>query len=408
VAAAPQSVKSTSLPILERCAFNFFWVQTDPTSGLTNDRAHNSGPVDSKNNVASIASSGYALAALPIGVRRGWITGKQGYARANLILNAFDKRIPNAHGFYYHFLDKGTGTRVWNCELSSIDTALVVMGARVAGDYWHGTRVQVLADDITNRVDWRWMQTDGGQQPNESTLCMGWSPEHKFLPNRWQGYSEAIFLYWLAIGSEDHSISASSWDKWQAPTSTCEGYAVAGGPSPLFMAEMASGFVNIKDMRDRQGRGWWTLWKNAVLADHAYCKRNPEGRKTYAEGFWGISANDLPPPQGYGAGIPANGGNDGTSSPSAMIASAIYTPDFANDALKNLAKKHGRQLEGTFGFSDAFNVDKNWYDQDVIGIDLGMLLLAIENSRTALIWNIMSSDPCVQKGLNSTGFHRVY
>ncbi len=28
-------------------------------------------------------------------------------------------------GFYYHFLDMKTGRRVWDCELSTVDTAFV-------------------------------------------------------------------------------------------------------------------------------------------------------------------------------------------------------------------------------------------------------------------------------------------
>jgi len=32
-------------------------------------------------------------------------------------------------GFYYHFLDMKTGRRVWQCELSMIDTTILIAGA---------------------------------------------------------------------------------------------------------------------------------------------------------------------------------------------------------------------------------------------------------------------------------------
>jgi len=365
------------------------------------------GPLDPSNNVASIAATGYELAALPVGVARGWITSKQGYSRALATLRFFDAKAPNNHGFYFHFVDKKTGARVWNCELSSIDTALLIMGARTAGDYWHGTEVAVLANHLTDRVDWKWMETDGGSKPLETAPSMGWYPNKGFIASRWQGYNEGIYLYWLALGSKTHPIPPSAWDRWNVDRKNVEGYVVPGGPRPLFMAEMASGFVNVSGMRDRQGRDWWALWRNAVLADHAFCRRNPDHLKTFAEGYWGVSANDMAPPQGYGAGSPVSGGNDGTSSPTSMLSSILFSPNLANHALKRLSGKHSARLKGRYGFSDAFNVDKNWYDRDVLGIDLGMLLLAIENHRSGLIWEMMRSDTAVQMGLKLAGFHRI-
>ena len=403
-AASPLSAP-VSFDVVQHKAFNFFWNQTNPNTGLTNDRAHNIGPIDAKNDVASIASTGYALAALPIGVTHGWITKRQGYVRALTTLRFFDTQEPNVHGFYYHFVNAKTGARVWNCEVSSIDTALLIMGARVAGDYWPGTAVQTLADRLTERVDWRWMETDGGTKSLETAPSMGWYPDKGFIAVRWQGYNEGIYLYWLALGSKTHAIPAAAWDKWDVATAKVEGVTVPGGPNPLFMAEMASGFVNLKGMRDRAGRDWWSLWQNAVLADRAYCLRNPDHFATYAQNFWGVNANDMAPPTGYGAGRPVSGGNDGTSSPTAMLASIIYTPKLAAQALANLSSKHSAQLYGVYGFSNAFNVDKHWYDKDVIGIDLGMMLLAIEDRRSGMIWNLMHSDATIQRGLLKAGFH---
>ena len=41
--------------------------------------------------------------------------------------------------------------------------------------------------------------------------------------------------------------------------------------------------------------------------------------------------------------------------------------------------------------ANAFNIDRDWFDRDVIGIDLGMELLAIENHRSGLVWTLMDS-----------------
>ena len=391
---------------MQRKAFAFFWNESDPKTGLTKDRARNLPGQADANSVASIAATGYALAALPVGVTHGWISRKAAYARALTTLRFVHDKMENHHGFYFHFVDKTTGGRVWQSELSSVDTALLLLGARVAGDFWPGTDVQRLADSLTDRADWRWMRDGGDAGADPVSLSMGWKPETGWIQARWQGYSEASFLYWLALGSGTHPLPGDTWQAWGVQTASVEGIPVFGGAEPLFMAQMAPGFYDVRGLRDQQGRNWWAAWRNAHRADHAYCARNPDRRKTYAEGFWGISANDQPPPVGYGASAPAAGRDDGTVSPTAMLSGIIFMPDQSRAALKNLWQRHGRQLWGRYGYSNAFNVDKGWYDPNVIGIDLGMMLLATENAQTGLVWRLLRRDPVIERGRTAAGFHR--
>ncbi len=404
-AASPSSATAPTLETVQHKAFDFFWNESDPKTGLTKDRARNLPGKADTYTVASIAATGYALAALPVGVTHGWVSRKAAYGRALTTLRFVRDRMENNHGFYFHFVDKATGARVWKCELSSVDTALLLMGARVAGDYWRGTEVQRLADAVTDRADWRWMRDGGDAESRSMSLSMGWKPEDGWIKSRWQGYSEASFLYWLALGSRAHPLLARSWDSWEVKPARLEGYAVFGGAEPLFMAQMAPGFCDLRGLRDRQGRDWWTAWRNAHRADIAYCARNPNGRKTYAEGFWGISANDQPPPVGYGASAP--GQDDGTVSPTAMLSGLPFTPDQSRAALTTLWRRHGGDLWGRYGYSNAFNVDKGWYDPDVIGIDLGMMLLTTENARTGLVWRLLRTDSVLERGRAAAGFHQA-
>lgn len=392
-----------SFDTVQHRAFDFFWNESDPKTGLTKDRAVNLGGKPDTYVVASTAATGYALAALPVGVSHGWVAKDAAYARARLTLRFVHDKLDSNHGFYYHFLNKTNGARYWKSELSSIDTALLLLGARTAGDYWPGTEVARLADDLTARADWRWMQA-GGETPVPTTLSMGWKPETGWINSRWQGYSEASYLYWLALGSSPHELSPAAWNGWQIAPATLEGQAVFGGAEPLFMAQMAPGYFDVRGEQDRQGRNWWMAWANAHRADIAHCARNPEARKTYAEGFWGITACDQPPPVGYGANWPAAGHDDGTVAPTAMLAGIVFVPAQSQAALGNLWTRHRAQLWGRYGFSNAFNVDKNWYDTDVIGIDLGMMLLAIENARTGMVWRLLRPDPVIAQGLHAAGF----
>ncbi|MBV9850753.1 MAG: hypothetical protein JO250_13855 [Armatimonadetes bacterium] len=387
-------------------AFLFFWNESNPVTGLTKDRARNLGRPDA-NTVASVAATGYALASLPIAAQRYWITQDAAYRRALRTLRFVAQRLPQDHGFFYHFVDWRTGTRVWQCELSSIDSALLVLGALADGQYWPRTEVALLAEALYERMDFGWMLTDGGDLPQSLTLSMGWKPETGWLGTRWAGYSEASFLYLLALGSPTHPIAPRCWATWDTPLTRVEGHPVFGGPTPLFMAQMASGYFDLGGMRDGQGRDWWANFRNAHLANHAYCARNPQHRKTYSGAIWGITACDQPPPVGYGAQVPADGRNDGTVAPTAAVGAIVFAPELARASLHALYPEYRGRIWGRYGFSNAFNADKNWYDRDVIGIDLGMMLLALENARSGLVWRLMRRVPGVKRGLAAAGFHRA-
>jgi hypothetical protein len=393
------------LEIVQRRAFDFFWHESHPQTGLTKDREkNNTGPDAGKATVASIASTGYALAALPIGVEHGWVSKQEAYERALVTLRFVHDKLPQVHGFYYHFIDWRTGERVWNSELSSIDTSLLVLGALVAGEYWPGTPVQRLAEAIAGRVDWRWMQTNGGDKPTEQAPSMGWKPEDGFIAARWQGYTEAAYLYFLGLGTPgDNGLKSAAWDAWTFPTVWQEGYPVFGGPAPIFFAQMTPGYFDLRGQLDRQGRDWWLVWRNAHLADQAYCARHPKN-KTYAAGFWGINASDQP--DGYGAEQPEDGRNRGTVSPTAMLAGIVFTPNRSQKALQDLWTLRDK-IWGRYGYANAFNIEMNWYGTDVIGIDLGMMLLLAENHRSGLIWRLMQRSPFAQRGLTAAGFHAV-
>jgi hypothetical protein len=223
---------------IQKRAFDFFWRESHSKTGLTKDRARNTQSGDTY-IVASTASTGYALAALPIGVERGWVPKRAAYDRALTTLRFAVHRLPNNHGFFYHFLDWRTGDRVWKCELSSIDSGLFALGALACGRYFKGTEVEQLANILYERMDWRWMQKGGSALfTTEKTLSMGWKPEDGWLKSRWSGYSEASYLYFQALGAPKFDLPADVWTSWGVRPATLEGLPVLGGAGPLFMAQM--------------------------------------------------------------------------------------------------------------------------------------------------------------------------
>ena len=83
------------------------------------------------------------------------------------------------------------------CELSTVDTALLLAGMLTAAAYFSGStaaerEIRMLADELYLRTDWEWATKRG------LTVTHGWKPENGFLRYRWQGYDEALVLYLLA------------------------------------------------------------------------------------------------------------------------------------------------------------------------------------------------------------------
>ena len=85
---------------VEQRAFRFFWEKSDPQTGLCNDRAHNLGGEDDY-TVASVASTGYALASMPIAARHGWIDKQAAYERTLLTLRFLNTKMPHEHGWFF-------------------------------------------------------------------------------------------------------------------------------------------------------------------------------------------------------------------------------------------------------------------------------------------------------------------
>src|SRR6476646_1555045 len=132
----PLPLSEERLSTLQRQTFQYLRIESNPDNGLVADKTQGGSP-------ASIAAVGMALAALPIGVTRGFIDRVEARERTLATLRFFwnspQGPQPNAtgyKGFYYHFLDMQSGRRVWNCELSTIDSTFLLAGMLTALVYF--------------------------------------------------------------------------------------------------------------------------------------------------------------------------------------------------------------------------------------------------------------------------------
>lgn len=382
------------LNMIQKHAFNFFLLERDERTGLIKDRAHNFKP-DNRTN-ASIASTGYGIAAFCIGAERGWIAREEAYEMALTTLRFFNDEMEHKRGFFYHFVNLETGERIWNCEISSIDTAIFLAGALFAGEYFKDTEVDTLAQKIYERVDWQWMMNGA------KTLSMGWKPETGFLRPHWSDYNESLFMYLLAIGSPTYPIPPSSWRNISRKVGKYGAFVFVYYP-PLFTHQYSHVWVDFRNKHD----GLVDYFRNsrdATLANRQFCIDNMENFKTYSPSCWGLTASDGP--FGYKAYGSEPGGaiHDGTVAPTAVAGSIIFTPELSIRALRFMYDTYGNKIWGKYGFSDAFNVDENWYARDVIGIDQGTILLMIENYRSELIWRYFMKIPAIKNAMTFVGF----
>jgi hypothetical protein len=388
---------------LRHRAFLYFIEQADPQTGLVRDRARTTGTRAGGHNedAASIAATGFGLTALCIGAEHGWISRHEARRRVLLALRFFADRAPSEHGWFYHFMNARNGKRIWKCELSSIDTALLLAGVLTAREYFsEDAEIRELADALYRRVDFQWMLNG-----SPLVLSMGWYPESGFISLRWNYYRELMILYLLAIASPTHPIPAASWFAWTRPRISYGKYHYVSGDRPLYIHQYSQAWMDLR--RRRQARpphlDWYENSILATLANRAYCIRLASRFPGYSENVWGITSSDSS--HGYIAwgGPPPDPQVDGTVVPCAAAGSLMFTPRLSITALRTMIRLYGGRIYGSYGFADAFNPETGWVDQDVIGIDVGITLLSAENLATGDVWKWFMRNPRIPEALDRVG-----
>lgn len=412
---------------LQRHTFDYFLHEANPENGLVKDNTR-------EHSHASITAAGLALACYPVGVERGYFGRADAVERVLATLRFFEKseqsEDPDAtgwRGFYYHFLHMDSGRRAWQSELSTVDTTFLIAGALLAAQYFAGddpaeAEIRRLADILYRRIEWDWAFHGG------PTMSHGWTPEDGFIPHRWEGYSEALLLYALALGSPTHAIPESSYAAWLRTYEWRTLYEIehvyAG---PLFIHQLSHLWVDFRGIHDaymrERGIDYFGNSRRATYVQRAYAIDNPRGFRGYGENAWGVTASDGPGPAVHtvggeerqfwaylARGIPT-GPDDGTLSPWAVVASLPFAPEIVLPALAFVNEQHP-EITSKYGFKCSFNPtypggeasDGGWISQGYYGLDQGPIVLMIENYRTGLPWRLMRGCAPLVAGLRRAGF----
>ena len=211
-----------------------------PQTGLVKDRCNARKASTDNAVVASIAATGFGLSAICIGEKRGYISLNEARARVLNSLRFLWKTLPNHRGFFYHFANVNTGERLWDSEISSVDTAILLCGILSCRQHFENSEIRDLAREIFDRVDWTWLSEDTTLLPH------GWLPEAGFLPYRWDYYSELMMMYLLGMGSSSHPLKPQTWDAWKRNVFEYDGLRYIGSFAPLFVHQYSQAWFDFR------------------------------------------------------------------------------------------------------------------------------------------------------------------
>ncbi|MEO8748063.1 MAG: glucoamylase family protein, partial [Rhodanobacter sp.] len=410
---------------LQSDAFRYFTEYANPDNGLVADSTK-------AGSAASISATGFALSCYPIAAERGWLSRKQAMAITLKTLRFFhgsrqgkDAKATGYKGFYYHFLDMHSGKRAEHCELSTIDTAMLLSGMLVASEYFDRKstgekEIRSLSKALMERVDWNW--TLDGKEVNHS-----WTPTGGFKKADWEGYTEALMMYVFGAASVSHPIPR---EVYELDAQGYEWHHNAGlewiHATPLFIHLFPQAWLDLRGLQDgfvskHADIDYAENTRRAIQVQRDYANLNPQNFAGYGGDIWGLSACMGPEGKlkmrngksrkflGYAARGVTHGPDDGTLVPWGAATCMAHAPEAALAGMQAMLKNYPRALsDGQFigGINPSLPGDgpEGWLAPSRFGLDQGLVIMMIENARSGLIWELTRNSSLVKRGLTKLGF----
>jgi len=394
--------------------FDYFWYESNqdiksPGFGLTLDSSRNSA-------MASIAAVGFALSAYVIGVERSFITFEQGYQRTLGTLQTVINNVDQKHGFYIHFIDKDTAINYGlkkgrPSEYSTIDTAILLMGALSASEYFKG-EIKTLVDKMLEETDWAWLI-----HPDQPVFRMahhhiseryptGWSQA------KWDHYAEQLMMYFLYAGQKKTSAEDARrlYFGFERHVGSYRGpNYVYCYTNALFIHQFSHAFIDFKTFKDPKGFDWFENSVIATKANRQWCIDQTHF-KTFQKGYWGLTAMHNQkgylvvggPPWGFSQ-LDYRPRIDGTVAPYASLSSIIFTPDETKAMLELMSRDEN--MWGSYGLYDSFHFEEEpWYSKTYIGIDKGPTIIMLDNYLNQTIQRLVTNSEFIQRAIQKLGF----
>jgi len=410
----PLIADNALLDTVQRRTFKYFWDYGHPLSGLARDKTNTSELDD-----CSIGGTGFGILCIPIAANRNFITRAAGLARMKRIVSFLKLKAKTFHGAFPHRINGVSGdVIVWQPKddgADLVETSFLMMGLLTARQYFNSTDISenTLRSDINtlfNSVDWAWFN-----KGNQNALYWLWSPTYNWDNSFMiRGWNETLITYLLAAASSTHAITKIVYDNGFANNGGFKngqqyygidlplGSAFGG---PLFLSQYS--FLCIKPTGLSDGYANYELQtKNHTLINRAYCIENPKNYLGYSDSCWGLTASSAN--VGYTNSSPSN--DIGVIAPTAALSSFAFTPNESMKTLKYFYYKLGNLVWKDYGFVDAFNLNTNpvWIGSQELVYSQLPIMIAIENYRSGLIWDLFVSCPEVKAGMLKLGFTAPY
>jgi len=379
-----------------KASFDFFWEQANTEIdsegyGLIRDRYPGS------QGIASIASLGFGLTAYLVGIEKGFISYDEVYERVDRTYDTL-LGMDRVEGFYYHFVNMNDGKRAWNSEVSSIDTAILMMGVLSAGEYFGG-EIQSKANLIYDGINWPWFLDE-----SRDMFYMAYRPGEGFS-GHWDFYAEQLMLYILAAGSPTFPVDETPYYTFTRHYGRFQDgdKFIHSWFGSIFTYQYSHAWIDFRDYIDQKGVNWFENSVDASLAHYNFAVFMDDKYETLGADAWGLTACDTP--SGYNGllGAPPSGFDNNshvvedTIAPAGAIGSIIFVPVQTKAAMVNYFSYE--DLWGEYGFNESYNLSEDWFASDVIGISKGITLLMLANYENNIVYRILMPNEHIQNGM---------
>lgn len=405
------------LTMLQEACFHYYWDGADPHSGMTLEN------IPGDDRIVATGASGMGIAALIVGVDRGFITRAQGLERLTRIVN-FLEHAQRYHGVWSHFMDGSTGKTMpvfgmFDNGGDLVETSFLMEGLLAARQYFRGE--SNAEHDLYRRISqlWETVEWDWYRGPEHADyLFWHWSAEWGWqIHHRLTGFNEVMITYLLAMSSPTHGVPADLYyTGWAGQSEAALKYRAGwsgskegdryynghtyygikldvgvGTGGPLFFTHYSYLGFDPHALHDRFTSSYFENNRNIALINRAYCIADPKHFKGYGPDAWGLTASDGP--DGYVPHAPDDLDDQGTLTPTGALASFPYTPEASMAALKHYYRDLGAQVWNIYGPRDAYNPGRDWISQIYMGLNQAPIVVMVENYRSGLVWKNFMANP---------------
>ena len=412
------------LTMLQEACFRYYWEGADPHSGMAREN------IPGDDRIVATGASGMGIAALIVGVDRGFITRAQGVERLTQIAN-FLEHAQRYHGAWSHFMNGSTGKTMavfgmFDNGGDLVETSFLMEGLLAARQYFRGNSQGER--DLYQRISrlWETVEWDWYRGPETADyLIWHWSAEWGWqIQHRLTGFNEVMITYLLAMSSPTHGVPASLYySGWASQSPVAVRYRAGwsgsvdgdhygnghtyygikldvgvGTGGPLFFTHYSYFGLDPHRMHDRFTGSYFENNRNMALINRAYCIADPKHYPGYGANAWGLTASDGP--QGYVPHAPDESDDRGTLTLTGALASFPYTPEGSMAAFKHYYRDLGAQLWDIYGPRDAYNPEQNWVSLIYMGLNQAPITVMVENYRSGLVWKNFMANPEIHEMLN--------